>query len=145
MTITKTVKAEATLLEAFKIEVKARHHAIIIDQGESSGGKDQGMNPLEVQLGAVAACICTIGRIVAKQQRIELRGMICTVEAGLNTQVLMGKHHDERAGFQGMTLHVSIDADMTQAEKEAFVHEVDSRCPVSESLANPTPLTFIVD
>lgn len=144
MTITKNVHVDATLGEAFRIEVNARNHSLIIDQSESAGGKDEGMNPLEIQLAALAACICTIGRIAAKQQQLNLRGLTCSVDAGLNSKVLMGKTREDRAGFQEITVNVTVDADMSQAEKEAFIHEVDSRCPISESLANPTPLRFIV-
>jgi len=145
MTINKTVKVEANLQEGFLIEVKAGRHTLIIDQSESGGGKDLGMNPLEVQLASLAACICTIGRIAAKQQGIALRGLTCDVEAGLNSQVLMGKSKEDRAGFQEITLLVKVDADMSAAEKEAFIHEVDSRCPVSDTFGNTTPLKFIVE
>jgi len=31
---------------------------------------------------------------------------------------------------------VDVDADMTAEEKDAFVHEVDERCPVSWNLMN---------
>jgi uncharacterized OsmC-like protein len=35
---------------------------------------------------------------------------------------------------------VDVDADMTDEEKTAFIHEVDARCPVSENLLNATPV-----
>jgi len=47
---------------------------------------------------------------------------------------------DGRVGFEGFTITVDVDADMTDEEKEAFIHEVDARCPVSENLLNATPI-----
>ena len=144
MAINKTIKVEATLQEAFKIELKARNFTMYIDQPEAMGGTNIGPNPLEYQLFSLAGCICTIGRIVAKQQGIQLRGLSCEVEGGLNSEVFMGKNKEDRAGFQEMTLVINVDADMTQEEKEAFIHEVDGRCPVSDTFANTSPLKFVV-
>ncbi|MBI9048674.1 MAG: OsmC family protein [Anaerolineaceae bacterium] len=144
MAINKTIKVEASLQEGFQIELKARNFTMYIDQPESMGGKNIGPNPLEYQLFSLAGCICTIGKIVAKQQKIILRGLTCSVEGGLNSEVFMGKSNGDRAGFQDMSLVVNVDADMTQEQKEAFIHEVDKRCPVSDTFANVSPLKFVV-
>jgi uncharacterized OsmC-like protein len=48
-------------------------------------------------------------------------------------------------GFQTIRVKVSIDADMSREAKEKFIHEVDSRCPVSENLLNKTPMEFPVE
>lgn len=144
MPINKTIKVEANLQEGFQIELKARNFTMYIDQPEAMGGKNVGPNPLEYQLFSLAGCICTIGRIVAKQKNIPLRGLTCEVEGGLNSEVFMGKNKEDRPGFWDFNLVVTVDADMTQEEKEAFIHEVDSRCPVSDTFANTTPLHFVV-
>ena len=144
MAINKTIKVEATLQEAFKIELKARNFTMYIDQPEAMGGTNVGPNPLEYQLFSLAGCICTIGRIVAKQQGIKLNGLSCAVEGGLNSEVFMGKNKEDRPGFQEMNLVITVDADMTQEQKEAFIHEVDSRCPVSDTFANTSPLKFVI-
>lgn len=144
MAINKTIKVVASLQEGFQIELKARNFTLYIDQPEAMGGKNVGPNPLEYQLFSLAGCICTIGRIVAKQQHIDLRGMTCEVEGGLNSEVFMGSNKEDRPGFWDLTLVVNVDADMTQEQKEAFIHEVDMRCPVSDSFANTTPLKFVI-
>jgi putative redox protein len=41
-----------------------------------------------------------------------------------------------------VTLH--IDADMTRQEKEDFIQEVESRCPVSDNIASITPVVIEV-
>jgi len=87
----------------------------------------------------------TIGHIVAKQRQLPVRSISARVEGELDTDVLMGKRSDVRAGFSDIRIHVKIDADMTQVEKEAFLKEVDARCPISDNIHGTTPLNFVVE
>ncbi|MDF7808911.1 OsmC family protein [Pontiellaceae bacterium B12219] len=138
----KTVAVESKLNEKFVIESDIRGHKVIIDQPANAGGTDTGPTPLELMFASLAGCIGTIGRIVAMQQRIDLKGMNIKVEGDLDVDGLLGKPIDGRVGFEGITISVSVDADMTDAEKEAFIHEVDVRCPVSENLLHATPVSI---
>jgi uncharacterized OsmC-like protein len=136
----KTVTVESKLGEKFIIETNIRGHKVVIDQPVNAAGSDTGPTPLELVLVSLAGCIGTIGRIIAMQKRIALRGMAITVEGEVDTDGLLGKPIEGRIGFEGITITVDVDADMTDAEKEAFIHEVDRRCPVSENLLNATPI-----
>ena len=131
---------ESKLNDKFVIESDVRGHKIVIDQPANAGGTDTGVTPLELALVSLAGCIGTIGRIVAMQQRIALRGMDIKVEGDIDTDGLLGKPIEGRIGFEGITISVKVDADMTDEEKEAFIHEVDRRCPVSENLLNGVPV-----
>lgn len=136
----KTVAVESRLGEKFVIETNIRGHQVVIDQPVNAAGTDAGPTPLELVLVSLAGCIGTIGRIVAMQQRIALRGMEIKVEGDIDTDGLLGKPIEGRIGFESITISVDVDADMTDEEKEAFIHEVDRRCPVSENLLNATPI-----
>ena len=136
----KTVAVESRLGDQFVIETNIRGHKVVIDQPVNAAGTDTGPTPLELVLVSLAGCIGTIGRIIAMQQRIALRGMEIKVEGEIDTDGLLGKPIEGRIGFEGITISVHVDADMTDEEKEAFIHEVDRRCPVSENLLNATPI-----
>jgi len=136
----KTVSIESNLSESFVIESYVRGHKGVIDQPAIAGCNDTGVTPLELVLVSLAGCIGSIGRIVAMQQRIALRGMKIKVEGGLDVDGLLGKPIDGRIGFEEITISVDVDADLSDAEKESFIHEVDRRCPVSENLLNATPV-----
>jgi len=140
MAITKTVKIDAKLLEGYKIEMHAGPFTAYIDQPEAMGGENSAPTPLDYQFFSLGGCLITIAKIAATQKGIELRGISCEVEGGCNTRVLMGKESDDRAGFQAMKVVMDIDADMTREEKEAFIKEVDARCPISDNIFNPTPV-----
>jgi putative redox protein len=144
MATVKQVQVEAILGPKFKIESQIREHTLYVDQPANAGGENAGPTPLEYMFLSLAGCIATIGRIVARQKRIELRGMTVKVEGELDVEVLMGKPSDKRAGFTGLKIIAAIDADISKEEKEAFLHEVDRRCPVSENLRNLTPMQFEV-
>ncbi len=136
----KTVKVESVLDAKFKLESTVHGHKVIVDQPVALGGTDAGLTPLDYLLVSLAGCIGTIGRIVAMQKRITLRGMKITVEGDINTDGLLGKPTDDPVGFKEFRILVDVDTDLTAEEKEAFVHEVDARCPVSFNLLNNTPV-----
>lgn len=136
----KTIIVESELSGKFVIKSDVRGHKVVIDQPASAGGADGGPTPLELLFCSLAGCIGTIGRIVAMQKRIDLRGMNVKVGGEIDVDGLLGKSIDGRTGFEEVTIVVDVDADMTDEEKEAFIHEVDRRCPVSENLLNSTPI-----
>ena len=141
----KTVSVDAVQVDGFKIETKSRQHVAIVDQPLTGGGTDAGPTPLEYLFVSLAGCIVTIGHIVAKQRHLPIRKIEVHVEGELDTDVLMGKHHDTRAGFSGIRVHTKIDGDMSQAEKEQFLRDVDARCPISDNVHNLTPIEFVVE
>lgn len=138
----KKVVIESKLKGNMAIEVTARNHKFIIDQPKAGGGDDLGPTPLEYFFSTLAGCIGSIALIVAKQQRINLKACNVKVEGELDVDALMGKCCDVRAGFQWIKVFVEIDADLTDAEKEAFLHEVDERCPISDNIKNTTNVEF---
>ncbi|MHC1739859.1 MAG: OsmC family protein [Anaerolineaceae bacterium] len=144
MTI-KTVSVDAIQVDGFKIETTSRQHIAFVDQPVAGGGTDSGPTPLEYLFVSLAGCIVTIGHIVAKQKHLTVRKIEVHVEGELDTDVLMGKNTDVRAGFSGIRVHTKIDADMSQQEKEQFLREVDARCPISDNIHSLTPIEFVVE
>jgi len=146
MAANKTVKLTASGPDGWVIETQSGRHTIYVDQPESFGGTDKGPSPLDFVFVALAGCLITIGKMVAMQRRIDLRRMRVEVSGDVNLDVLRGKDDSERAGYKNIDVNIQIDADMTHEEKEAFVSEIDRRCPVSDNLINTTPVMFnIVD
>ena len=140
----KTISIEAKLDEKFKIEVKAGNHIMYVDQTQAGGGNDAGPSPLEVFFAALAGCIGTVARIVANQKRIKLNGMDMKIQGAFDIETLLGKSTENRPGFAGVKVSLNIDSDLSKEEKEAFLHEVESRCPVSDNIANPTSIIIEV-
>jgi putative redox protein len=144
MTI-KTVSVDAQQVDGFKVETRTRQHIAYIDQPAASGGTDSGPTPLEYQLISLAGCMVSIGYIIARQRRLAIRKLEAHVEGDLNPDVFMGKNTEDRAGFSNIRVHLKVDSDMSQAEKEQFIRDIDARCPISDNLHNLTPIEFVVE
>lgn len=138
-----TMKVSAEMGTGFSTKINCSH-PFIIDQPKTGGGDDEGPNPLEVFLATLPACICTIGRIIAKQKRINLRGIDVAVEGDIDKDFLLGKTQEGRSGFTEIRSFVNIDADMTKEEKDEFLKEIESRCPIADNMAQTTVLKPVV-
>jgi putative redox protein len=132
------MNVEAVAGSKFTVEAQLGNHTCYIDQPKDKMGDDKGPSPLQYLLFSLAGCIGSIGRIIAMQKKIELRGMKISVSGSVDKDFLLGKTTEGRAGFTQITVTVDVDADMTDEEKKQFVHEIDSRCPVSDNLMNGT-------
>ncbi|NLF31988.1 MAG: OsmC family protein [Planctomycetes bacterium] len=138
----KSVVVEAKMGEGFWMESRMGEHVLHVDQPAAMGGTDKGPNPLQYFLLSLGGCIGAISRIVATQRKLPIRGISLRITGDLDTDVLMGKANGSRAGFGALEVHAEIDADMTAEEKKAFLAEVDKRCPISDNIANTTPIAF---
>lgn len=141
----KTVSVDAQQVDGFKVETRTRQHIAYIDQPVASGGTDSGPTPLEYQLISLAGCMVSIGHIIARQRRLVIRKLETHVEGDLNPDVFMGKNAEERAGFSNIRVYLKVDGDMSQEEKEQFLHDIDARCPISDNLNKLTPIEFVVE
>ncbi len=128
-----TMKVSANMAATFTTQINCSH-PFVIDQPKMAGGNDQGPNPLEIFLSSLPACICAIGRIIANQRRIDLRGINVDIEADIDKDFLLGKTTEGRSGFTEIRSFVSIDADLTKDEKDRFLQDIAKRCPVADNI-----------
>ncbi len=134
-----TISLEANMSHKFKTEVSCSHN-FIIDQPRSGGGENLGPNPLEIFLSSLAGCFCAIGRIIANQKQLPLRSINAKIEGEIDKDFLLGKTQDGRAGFTKIISHITIDADMSNDEKQQFLEEIEERCPIYDNMMNETVL-----
>lgn len=138
MKISIKAKSEGTM----KTVVKARQFQLIVDEPENLGGKDEGANPVEFVLAALAGCFSVVGKVVASEMGFELKGMDIELEGDLNPARFMGKSFDDRAGFKSINAIIKVDADIDDKTKAEWAKKCEERCPVSDNLINPTPISF---
>ena len=89
----------AEMQEKFETKINCSH-VLIIDQPIAAGGEDKGPNPLEVFLSALPACICTVGRIISNQKKLNVRSIKAKVEGDIDKNYLLGATEEGRAGLQ---------------------------------------------
>lgn len=136
----KTLRATGHMGAGMTIEIMCGEHKVYMDQPKNAGGADLGPAPPELILAAYAGCVGSLGRIMAHQEKINLRGMRFEVEADYNPARLLGRESTDRTGFQEVRLKVEIDADLDDAAKQDFLGRIEARCPILDNLANETPV-----
>ena len=137
----KTLRTHAEYAGPFKATAQAREHQLVLDQ-PAPLGTNAGAMPLEFLQMALAGCFVGTGYLIARQRQLPVRSIRAEVTGTLDVEVAAGRSEAGRAGFTGLTVNVAVDADLSAKEKEAFIAEVQRRCPVSDNLEHPTPVNF---
>lgn len=123
-----------------KLVVVARSFEIIVDEPENLGGTNDGPNPVEYIIAAISGCLNVVGHLVAKEMGFTLRGLEISAEGDLDPAKFMGQTTEGRAGYTVIRVTMKPDTDADQATLEKWLEIVESRCPVSDNLANATPV-----
>ncbi len=137
-----TFKASAKSENPTKTVVKARNFTLIVDEPEALGGTDQGANPVEFVLTALAGCLNVVGHVVAKEMGIDMRGIEIELDGDLNPAKFMGQDDSERAGYQNINVSVKPDCDADADTLAKWLETIESRCPVSDNITNATPVAI---
>ena len=119
--------------------VETRGFEFTVDEPEALGGSDEGPNPVEYLLGAWAGCLNVVAHTVAEEREIEIDDLEVDLEGGLDPKKFLGFAEDVRAGYQEVDVTISVDTDADEDELEAWLAEVEDRCPVGDNVQNATP------
>ena len=127
-----------------KTVVVTRGFKMTIDEPENMGGTNGGANPVEYLLAALSGCLNVVGHLVAREMGFKLNGLELVLEGDLDPSKFSGKSMDGRAGYSEIrvTLKPNTDADKETLDK--WLKAVESRCPVSDNISNPTPLHIVL-
>lgn len=138
-----SVKAESK--NATKSVVKTHSgFEMVIDEPEKLGGGNEGANPVEYLLAALAGCLNVVGHLVAKEMEFVLDKMEIDISGKLDPAKFMGKSETVRAGYQEITVKIDVEADADQDTLAEWLAVVEERCPVSDNIGNKTPLKIEV-
>ena len=141
----KTVSVTTSITDQnYEVSLKTRNFTLKIDQPKPSGN-DTAPTPLEFFLFALGACTCTIGKTIAEQRKIALKSIDVRIDGEINTDFLLGKTTDDRAGFYEINVYTKIDAPLTDEEKQELLKEIDKRCPLSDNIQEISKVNFVLE
>lgn len=123
--------------------VKAQNFDIRISKNDHFP-EHEGPSPLEYILAGYAGCINAVGKLVAKEQGINLKSLQVEVSGTLSLDKYQGKISNERAGFSSIEVIVKPTSEATLEELKSWLFEVENRCPVQDNLINPTPVSVVL-
>lgn len=119
---------------------EARSFKIFMDEPPELGGRAGAPSPLEYILAAHGGCLSYMTFYIGKELGIEVKGTEIDIKASLDPAKFAGKNRNVRAGYQAFHVTIKVDADATPEQLETLRAEVEARCPVSDNIANATPV-----
>ncbi|MCC3358785.1 OsmC family protein [Bacillus sp. REN16] len=131
-----TFHAKAVLKEKVLVETESRGHKVIVDEPESLGGTDTGMNPVELLLSSLGACQSIVARVYAQKFGIDLQAFWVDLEGDIDLDGFFDKS-DVRPGFQSIKYTFHIETDAPREKVEEFKAFLEAHCPVGDTIANP--------
>lgn len=101
-------------------------------------------SPLEYLLSSLAGCFNVVANIVAKEMDITIENLEVIVEGVFNPEKLYtGK--GGRAGFKEIRVKIHVKSNAPRDIVEKWLKIVQERCPVSDNLAEPTPVFITLE
>ena len=134
------VRVKAKSENRTKTVVQTKTFSMIIDEPASLGGTNDGANPLEYLLAALSGCLNVVSHMVAKEMGFTLRGLEIEIEGNLNAAKYMGLSDEERTGLKEVRVKMKPDTDADESVLKTWIKIVEIRCPVSDNIANATPI-----
>ena len=133
-----TFTASTKLIKGLQVESTARQFTLRMDEPESLGGTDTGINPVEAMLTALGSCITIVAAAFAKSQGIDLQNFRVELEGDLDPSGFLQGAEGVRRGFSEVRVTPHIKTSSSPEEIEKFMEFIKSRCPVTDNLANDT-------
>lgn len=135
----------ATSETGTKTSVEARQFEFVVDEPPALGGTNDGPNPVEYLIGSWAGCLNVVVHTVSEERGIDIDGVDIEIGGELDPRKFLGAADDVRAGYQEIHARIDVDSDADQEALDELVAEVEERCPVGDTIGNPTPAAVTVD
>ena len=113
---------------------ETRGFKIIMDEPESLGGTDKGMNPVEGLLVSLGSCLTIVGMAFAKRHGIDLQDIRVDTEGDLDPAGFLQGKEGVRPGYQEVRFTIHIKSDSPEDKLREFQKFMESRCPVSDTI-----------
>lgn len=104
-------------------------------------GDNEGANPVEFLLHALAGCVTTTTVLHATARGINIRSIATELRGTIDLQGLLALD-DVHAGYRDITIEMEIEADCSDAEIEALLETARGHSPVCTTVCRPVPVTI---
>ncbi|MFP2923969.1 OsmC family protein [Pyxidicoccus sp. 3LG] len=121
---------------------EAHAFKIFMDEPVELGGQNGAPSPLDFILAAHAGCLSYMTFFIAKELGIPVSGTEITVRGSLDPAKFAGTDRSVRAGYQSLEATITIKSTANADQIAKLKSEVEARCPVSDNLANATPVNI---
>ena len=123
-------------------EDDSREQPFVFTNGEPPVllGSNEGANPVEFLLHALAGCVTTTTVLHAAARGIRIEEISTELEGDIDLQGLLGLDESVSAGYREIRMRMNIKADCSQEELDDLMNFASGHSPVCTTVCRPVPV-----
>lgn len=124
-------------------EDDSRTHAFEFTNGEPPVllGQNEGANPVEFMLHALAGCVTTTTVLHAAARGIQVNRISTKLTGKIDVEGLLALDDSADVGYEAICMEMCIDADCSEEELDELVQFAAGHSPVRDTICRPVPVT----
>jgi uncharacterized OsmC-like protein len=125
-------------------EDTSRSEAFVFTNGEPPVllGRNEGANPVEFLLHALAGCVTTTTVLHAAARGITLRKLSTELTGNIDLQGLLALDDSVSAGYESIRIRMDIEADCSDEDLAELISFAQGHSPVCNTVCRPVPVTI---
>jgi uncharacterized OsmC-like protein len=105
-------------------------------------GHNEGANPVEFLLHALAGCVTTTFVLHAMARGIAIRELSTQLEGEIDLQGLLGLDERVSPGYEQIRIQMNVEADCSDAELDELLAYTRQHSPVCNTVCRPVPVSI---
>lgn len=105
-------------------------------------GNNEGANPVEFLLHALAGCVTTTFVLHAAARGITVTALSTELSGDLDVRGLLGLDESVSPGYERIRIRMHVEADCPDAELDALLAYTQAHSPVCNTVCRPVPVTI---
>lgn len=105
-------------------------------------GNNEGANPVEFLLHALAGCVTTTLVLHAMARGITIKSLATELMGEIDLQGLLAMDDAVSPGYERITIRMAIEADCSDEELEDLMGFTERHSPVCNTVCRPVPVTI---
>jgi uncharacterized OsmC-like protein len=126
-------------------EDDSRAEAFVFTNGEPPVllGKNEGANPVEFLLHALAGCVTTTLILHAAARGIEIEELSTELEGEIDLQGLLNLDDSVAPGYEEIRITLNVKANCSDEELDDLIEFTQGHSPVCNTVCRPVPVKFL--